>query len=407
MRLTDLGDHLALVTPIDNRGDSFPPNRVPAPTLEDRSPDSGDGVYVSFSESEDEDIGEYRIFAVAGAPFDSSDGLEPIISVNREEWGPILIENLSGGERIQPDIPIWVAVVSVDSSGNAWTSDLETSMISPVDENSQDPGIHLPEVGEIMAYWDSSGSRIEVIWAASDDPQVLSYSIFSSTMQFSDTRDSILVGSEITSQNASFSSLGPTAISSSDTYWLAVVAHDGEVHRLSVDSVRVYSLSELSPGGAPNNQNLGGESWYDQLVDGDLNMLIALISAIMIIMGAALIIRPRERAAPQPWEMGTMEVEMEEELTREAMGITEEEELVTASLPSSISDAQDEVSKSTEQDLIESIDELAWEPDISVGEILSSKSEEIDLEGLNMLADGLEDDELEDEEIDTSFIDDF
>ena len=98
---------------------------------------------------------------------------------------------------------------------------------------------------------------------------------------------------------------------------------------------------------------------------------------------------------------------MEEELTREAMGITEEEELVTASLPSSISDAQDEVSKSTEQDLIESIDELAWEPDISVGEILSSKSEEIDLEGLNMLADGLEDDELEDEEIDTSFIDDF
>ena len=41
-----------------------------------------------------------------------------------------------------------------------------------------------------------------------------------------------------------------------------------------------------------------------------------------------------------------------------------------------------------------------------MGEILSSKSEEIDLEGLNMLADGLEDDELEDEEIDTSFIDD-
>ena len=54
-------------------------------------------------------------------------------------------------------------------------------------------------------------------------------------------------------------------------------------------------------GGSPNNQNLGGESWYDQLVDGDLNVLIALISAIMIIMGAALIIRPRDRAAPQPW----------------------------------------------------------------------------------------------------------
>ena len=406
VRLTDLGDHLALVTPIDNRGDSFPPGRVPAPTLEDRSPDSGDGVYVSFSESDDEDIGEYRIFAVAGAPFDSSEGLEPIITVSREDWGKILIENLSDGAKIQPDIPIWVAVVSMDSSGNAWTNDLETSMISPVDENSQDPGIHLPEVGEIMAYWDSSGSRIEVIWTASDDPQVLSYSIFASSMQFSDTRDAILVGSGITMQNASFSSLGPTTISSSDTYWLAVVAHDGEVHKLSVDSVRVYSLSELSPGGSQNNQNLGGESWYDQLVDGDLNVLIALISAVMIIMGAALIIRPRDRAAPQPWEMGTMEVEMEEELTREAMGITEEEELATLSSPSEISDFQEETPEYADQDLTEGIDEPTWDPTISVGEILSSKSEEIDLEDLNELADGLEDDVTEDEEIDTSFIDD-
>ena len=279
-------------------------------------------------------------------------------------------------------------------------------MISPVDENSLDPGVHLPEVGEIMAYWDSSGSRIEVIWTASDDPQVLSYSIFASSMQFSDTRDAIRVGSGITMQNASFSSLGPTTISSSDTYWLAVVAHDGEVHKLSVDSVRVYSLSELSPGGSPNNQNLGGESWYDQLVDGDLNVLIALISAVMIIMGAALIIRPRDRAAPQPWEMGTMEVEMEEELTREAMGITEEEELATLSSPSSISDFQEETSENADQDLTEGIDEPTWDPDISVGEILSSKSEEIDLEDLNTLADGLEDDLTEDDEIDTSFIDD-
>jgi superfamily I DNA/RNA helicase len=126
----------------------------------------------------------------------------------------------------------------------------------------------------------------------------------------------------------------------------------------------------------------------------------------MIIMGAALIIRPRDRAAPQPWEMGTMEVEMEEELTREAMGITEEEELATLSSPSSISDFLEETSENADQDLTEGIDEPTWDPDISVGEILSSKSEEIDLEDLNTLADGLEDDLTEDDEIDTSFIDD-
>ena len=97
---------------------------------------------------------------------------------------------------------------------------------------------------------------------------------------------------------------------------------------------------------------------------------------------------------------------MEEELTREAMGITEEEELATLSSPSSISDFQEETSENADQDLTEGIDEPTWDPDISVGEILSSKSEEIDLEDLNTLADGLEDDLTEDDEIDTSFIDD-
>ena len=36
--LSDLSDNMALVTPIDNRGDQFPPERVPAPTLVDRAP---------------------------------------------------------------------------------------------------------------------------------------------------------------------------------------------------------------------------------------------------------------------------------------------------------------------------------------------------------------------------------
>ena len=97
---------------------------------------------------------------------------------------------------------------------------------------------------------------------------------------------------------------------------------------------------------------------------------------------------------------------MEEELTREAMGITEEEELATLSSPSEISDFQEETPEYADQDLTEGIDEPTWDPTISVGEILSSKSEEIDLEDLNELADGLEDDVTEDEEIDTSFIDD-
>ena len=65
-------------------------------------------------------------------------------------------------------------------------------------------------------------------------------------------------------------------------------------------------------------KEVGGrvDGWMGGLVDGDMNTVILMVSALMIILGAALIIRPRERAAPQPWEMGTQEVELEEELTK-------------------------------------------------------------------------------------------
>ena len=400
--LTDLSDNMALVTPIDNRGDLFPPERVPPPTLVDRAPDSGDGVFASFPPSSEPDIAEYRVFAVAGAPFDSAEGLEPVLVLDRSEDGQILLESLSSGERIQPDVPMWVAVVSVDTSGNAWLDELETSMISPVDENSLDPGIHLPEVSEIMAYWDATGSRIEVLWAESEDPQVESYTVFASTMQFSDTRDAITVTSS-TNSNASFDSIGPTPVISSTPYWLTVVAFDGEVHRLSVDSIRVYPLTDLTPGGSSGGPGADGESWFDQLVDGDLNTVIMMISAIMVILGAALIIRPREKTAPQPWEMGTQEVELEEEMTREAMGISEEEEIASSSLL-----RPQEGDEYPEEDMSENLIEEApeeWQvPDVSVEDLLDSENEEISLEGLNDLADGLVEEESED--IDVSFLDD-
>ena len=402
--LSGLSDNMALVTPIDNRGDLFPPDRVPSPTLMDRAPDSGDGVLASFPPSSEPDIAEYQVFAVAGAPFDSAEGLEPALVLDRTHSGQFLLEALSSGEGIQPDIPMWVAVVSVDTSGNAWLDDLETSMISPVDENSQDPGIHLPEVSEVMAYWDATGSRIEVLWADSEDPQVESYTVFASTMQFSDTRDAIIVSSSVTS-NASFDSIGPTSVSSSTPYWLSVVAFDGEVHRLSVDSIRVYPLSELTPGGSSDGPGADGESWFDQLVDGDLNTVIIMVSAIMVILGAALIIRPREKTAPQPWEMGTQEVEMEEEMTREAMGISEEEEIASSSILSQSQSEEGEPDEEFSENPIEELPEGEWQgPDVSVADILESETEDISLEGLNDLADDL--DEEESEDIDVTFLDD-
>ena len=68
-------------------------------------------------------------------------------------------------------------------------------------------------------------------------------------MEFSDTRGAMLVASSVDSSNASFDTIGPTPVDPSSTYWLAVVAFDGDVHRFTVDSIRVYPLTEFSIGG--------------------------------------------------------------------------------------------------------------------------------------------------------------
>ena len=94
---------------------------------------------------------------------------------------------------------------------------------------------------------------------------------------------------------------------------------------------------------------------------------------------------------------------MEEELTREALGISEDEEIASSSILSQTDripeDQIEDVEDYTMQEL--PLDE-SWEPDASVGEILSRETEEIGLEGLNDLAD-----ELDEEEgaIDVSFLD--
>ena len=95
---------------------------------------------------------------------------------------------------------------------------------------------------------------------------------------------------------------------------------------------------------------------------------------------------------------------MEEELTREALGISEEEEIASSSIFSQTDripgDQIEDVEDYPMQEL--PLDE-SWEPDASVGEILSTETEEIGLEGLNDLADELDE---ADGSIDMSFLDD-
>jgi hypothetical protein len=195
------------------------------------------------------------------------------------------------------------------------------------------------------------------------------------------------------------------------THWLAVVAYDGEVHRLAVDPLEVRPWSESSFGSSEGSEGGAGDSWYDQLMDGDMNTLIAMVSAVMVLIGALMVIRPREPTAPEPWELGALEVELEEEMTREAAGLSDAEESL---------EIYDEHAPSfaTESDAQLDVDEDAEAPAASeevVDELLGDESGDVDLEDLDDMADDLDFDDLgdmaedlneADEDVDPSFLDD-
>ena len=411
VHLTDMSDHLVLVAPLDNRGDISPPNRLAAPMLEDRAPDDGDGMFVLFPESDASDLGEYRIYAAAGSPFSSLGNMEPVMVLGRDAEMPVLLETLSDGQPLAPSVPIWVVVVAVDSSGNYWDTNLQATMISLVDENSLDPGLHLPEITGIRANWNPSGDHVEIRWDDSNDAQVIQYNVFVSPNPFEITGDASLVGEiEDPITMMILTDIEGQKIDNAASYWLAVVAFDGEVHRLSVDPLEIRPWSESSFGSSEGGEGGASDSWYDQLLSGDLNTLVALVSAVMILIGALLFVKPRQQAVPEPWELGALEVELEEQMSREAAGLGDEDDddLV-------IDDDSQSFTTSSDPEL--TIDEEADAPAASesvIDELLGVSPEDTDLDDLEDMADDLDFDDLgdmaddldDDEDVDTSFLDD-
>jgi hypothetical protein len=202
-------------------------------------------------------------------------------------------------------------------------------------------------------------------------------------------------------------------LDSAATHWLAIVAHDGEVHRFAVDPLEVRPWSESSFGSSEGGEGEAGHSWYDQLVDGDMNTLIAMVSAVMVLIGALMVIRPREQAAPEPWEMGALEVELDEQMSREAAGLSDDEESLEI-------DDENAPGFGSVPPLPPGlvIDEDAEAPAASeevVDELLGDESDDADLEDLDDMADDLDFDDLDDmaedlneadEDVDPSFLDD-
>ena len=241
---------MTLVTPIDNTGDIIAPDRLFEPDVEDRPNDIGNGLLVTFSTSDASDLHRYEIYADT-IPFSDVGTREPAMTVNRngdvgfsgqDGFGPaggrqasdqisVELTSLSNGQDIHPGVMIWVAVVPVDSSDNAWLTDLNVGQASAVDDSLLDPGLHLPEITGVQALWNEDGTGIIVTWDQSSDAQVRGYIVHISSEIYEDVRYAehqleMVQGTRLTIKAIDFD----PELDVNGTWYASVVATDGEVN---------------------------------------------------------------------------------------------------------------------------------------------------------------------------------
>jgi hypothetical protein len=340
-----------------------------------------------------------------------------------------------------PNRRIYVAVVAVDSSGNAWVNNLATSWIEIADELSADPCPECPDVSGIRASWNAAGSLIEVNWDASDDPMYSTYHAYVSLEAFIDTRNATLFKEGMRDTILIINEFDDAALAREETYWIEIVTFNGDVHTFHADPVEVPPWSESSFGTKQPGDDPAGDSWVDRILSGEMNMIVALLSVAMLLVGAILFIKPREDSAPAPWEMGAFEVELEEQKEREAAGLSDDDDFTgdfDMGIGEGLGVGSDQGSGlvasarrdgSADKDAGQGADEsysataasagIVAEEDIGpapsadsevVDELLGGPEEEVDIDDLDDFADDLDDlaDDLsvEDEDVDTSFLDD-
>ena len=158
-----------------------------------------------------------------------------------------------------------------------------------------------------------------------------------------------------------------------------------------------------------------------------MNMVIMALSVVMSLIGAMMFIRPRGDSAPEPWEMGALEVELEEQMEREAAGLTDDEDFgaddleIDRGLVANARRKEGDTSDENKSDYTENMasagvpieEDSGLTPSADSGvmdELLGDDDEELDLGDLDDMADDLnfdefDEDESEDEDIDTSFLD--
>ena len=278
------------VIPIDNLADQDAPDKLTDINLIDRPLDDGTAVILDFGLSDASDIDHYEIYAAAYS-FDSvgqggNGPVTPIETLGRSPSLPISIELLAHDTPVVPNMQVTVAVVAVDSSGNAHMSNLATVSAISIDDGFQDAGAHLPDINGVLLSW--VGNSILVEWDHSNNAAVRSYVVFISDEEFIETDDATMVGKVSAINSLLITSNSYADLDNTSEWWVGVAAQDEIVHREMIDSIKV-----MPPDSVKGSDETVDEtpSDFGQLFGSDKMMLVGLV--IVAILLLLLVIRSR------------------------------------------------------------------------------------------------------------------
>ena len=232
----------AVVTPIDNQKDDEAPEKLVNISLSDRPNDNGKAVLLEFELSEESDVAYYEIYAAAFSFNSVGQGgangpTQPVKNVGREPTFPITIDMLAFDTEVVPNLPVTVAVVPVDWSGNAIRTDLVTATAISEDDGIAGDGSYLPDIEGIELQW--VDGDILVTWDHTTDSSVRMYEIYISDSDFSSTTEADLVGEVDVSNSFVISKLDYESLTNESSWWIGVSAVDDVFNKEDITPERI------------------------------------------------------------------------------------------------------------------------------------------------------------------------
>jgi len=271
---------------VDNLADREAPDRIEDLVATDRPEDDGSAVLLEFLPSTASDVAAYEVYALS-APFNRvSESATPSLVLDRTPEFPVTVERYSDGSLLQPGVPLHLAVVVRDASGNAHLTELITASVEPVDDGVEDPGIYLDAITGITAAW-LEQTDVLVAWEHTNDPSVRAYRVYFASESFPDVESAILAGEVQASNSYRISADTFPELVNSSGWYIAVTPVDDTFERTSVETVFLAPLIQTDGGGG------GADEGFDfgTYLTGP-NAIIAGLVLVTVLL-ALLVLRRR------------------------------------------------------------------------------------------------------------------